>query len=60
MVCYNSTPFALHFCKLIHLLAALGHCRCSQAFSSCNELDLLLVVVLRFLIAVVSLVEHGL
>ena len=50
----------LHFCKLIHLLAVPGHCRCSPAFSSCNELGLLLIVVLSFLITVVSLVEHGL
>ena len=50
----------LHFCKLIHLLAVLGHCRCSPAFSSCNELGLLLIVVLSFLITVVSLAEHGL
>ena len=42
-------------------MAALGlHC-CAQAFSSCGERGLLLVVVHRLLIAVASLVaEHGL
>ena len=41
------------------ILAALGLPCCVQAFSSCSERGLLLVVH-RFLIAVASLVEHGL
>ena len=48
--------------KLIYLfLAALGLCCCMQAFSSCGEQGLLLVVVRGLLIAVASLVvECGL
>ena len=41
------------------ILAALGLPCCVRAFSSCSERGLLLVVH-RFLIAVASLVEHGL
>ena len=47
--------------KFILFLAALGlHC-CTQAFSSCGEQGLLIIVVRRLLIVVASLVvEHGL
>ena len=47
---------------LINLfLAALGHCCCARAFSSCGERGLLFVAVCRLLIAVASLVvEHRL
>ena len=37
-------------------LAALGHCCCVQAFSSCSKWGLLFVVMLRLLILVASLV----
>ena len=48
--------------SFIHLsLAVLGLRCCTQAFSSCSEQRLLLVVVLRLLTAVASLVaDHGL
>ena len=58
----NFDPSFLGFLKFIYLfLAVLGlHC-CTQAFSSCGECRLLLVVVCRLLIAMASLVaEHGL
>ena len=43
------------------LLAALGLCCCTQAFSSCGERGLLFVVVHGLLIAVASpMAEHGL
>ena len=49
------------FFKLIYLfLAALGLCFCAWAFSSCGEQGLLFIVVRGLLIAVASLVEHGL
>ena len=41
-------------------LAALGLCCCARAFSSCGEWGLLFVAVCGLLIAVASLVEHGL
>ena len=41
-------------------LAALGLCCCAQAFSRCGGLGLLFVAVHGLLIAVASLVEHGL
>ena len=45
----------------LFILAVLGLRFCARAFSSCSERGLLFVVVLRFLIAVASLVvEHGL
>ena len=54
-----------NFFKLIYFiylfLAALGLRCCMQAFSSCGERGLLLVVVCGLLTAVASLVaEHGL
>ena len=53
--------FLIIFKNLIYFLVALGlHC-CSQAFSSCSELGLLLVAVHGLLIVVASLVvEHRL
>ena len=53
--------FFFFFNKFIYLfLAALG-LRCYvRAFSSCGEWGLIFVVVHRLLIAVASLVEHGL
>ena len=46
---------------LFYFLAALGLRCCTQAFSSCGEQGLLLVVVRGLLIGVASLVaEHGL
>ena len=43
------------------VLAALGLCCCTRAFSSCYEWGLLFVAVCSLLIAVTSLVaEHGL
>ena len=45
----------------IYLLATLGLCCCTWAFSSCSKQGLLFVVVRGLLIAVASLVaEHGL
>ena len=41
-------------------MAALGLCCCAQAFSSCGEHGLLFTAVHGLLIAVASLVEHGL
>ena len=42
-------------------LAALGHCCCAWAFSSCSEWGLLFVAVHGLLIVVASFVaEHGL
>ena len=54
--------FLLFFKNLfIYLfLAALGLCCCARAFSSCGEWGLLFVAVHGLLIAVASLVEHGL
>ena len=51
-----------HFYKFIYLfLAALGLHRCTWAFSSCSERELLFVAVRGLLIAAASLVaEHGL
>ena len=47
------------FFKKIYLLAALGLCCCTWAFSSCGEQGLLLVAVHRLLVVVASLVaEH--
>ena len=43
---------------LILLSAALGHCCCVQAFSSCGERGLLFVAVRGLLIAVASLVAE--
>ena len=40
------------------LLAVLGLCCCTWAFSSCKEQALLFVVVCRLLTAVTSLVEE--
>ena len=49
------------FFNFIYLfLAALGLCCCVRAFSSCSEWELLFVAVQGLLIAVASLVEHGL
>ena len=54
----QSTFFNIYFYLF---LAALGLCRCTQAFSSCGEQGLPFVVVHGLLIAVASLVaEHGL
>ena len=54
--------FSKNLFILIYLfLAALGLRSCAQAFSSCGEWGLLLVVVRGLLIVVASLVaEHGL
>ena len=41
-------------------MAALGLRCCARAFPSCGERGILLVAVRRLLIAVASLVEHGL
>ena len=41
-------------------MAALGLRFCAQAFSSCSERALLFIAVRGLLIAVASLVEHGL
>ena len=55
---YLSLPL---FLKKIYLfLAVLGLCCCTRAFSSCGERGLRFVVVWGLLIAVASLVEHGL
>ena len=50
----------MYFYKFILFLAALGLRCCTQAFSSCSEWGLLFVAVRGLLIAVASLVEHGL
>ena len=58
---FCTISFPPHLIKLINLfLAALGlHC-CTQAFSSCGEQGLLLLVVLGLLIGMASLVaEYG-
>ena len=41
-------------------MAALGLRCCAQAFSSCGERGLLFIAVRGLLVAVASLVEHGL
>ena len=41
-------------------MAVLGLCCYARAFSSCHEWGLLFIVVHGLLIAVASLVEHGL
>ena len=46
--------------NLFIYLAALGLRYCVRAFSSCGERELLFVAVHRLLIALASLVEHGL
>ena len=52
-----SIPFYL----FIYLfMAELGLCCCTWAFSSCGERGLLFLTVSGLLIAVASLVEHGL
>ena len=61
---FNLTPlfyFIIYFYLFIYLfMAALGlHC-CTWDFSSCGERGLLYIAVHRLLIAVASLVEHGL
>ena len=45
--------------KLFYFLAVLGLCCCGWAFSSFSKWGLLFIAVLRLLIAVASLVEHG-
>ena len=64
---YFSLIFDIYFLKFIYFylfiyfLAVLGLRCCAQAFSSCGEWGLLLVVVPGLLIVVASLVaEHGL
>ena len=52
--------FLINLFFIYLLLAALGLRCCAQAFSSCGEQGLLLVAAHRLLIAVPSLVEHGL
>ena len=53
--------FFLNYLFFIYLfLAALGLRYCARAFSSCGERGLLFVAVHGLLIAVASLVEHGL
>ena len=53
--------FLNKFIYLFLFLAVLGLCCCAQAFCSCSERGLLLVVVRGLLIVVASLVaEHGL
>ena len=47
--------------KIFFILAALGLCCCTWAFSSCSKWGLLFVAAHGFLIVVASLVaEHGL
>ena len=46
--------------NFLFLLAALGLCCCAWAFSSCSKRGYSLVMVPRLLMAVASLVEHGL
>ena len=53
-------PLSIFFLNFIYIQAALGLCCCALAFSSCGERGLLFVVVRGLLIAVASLVEHGL
>ena len=51
--------FFFYIYKFIYLfLAALGLCCCVQAFSSCNERGLLLVVVCGLLVVVASFVAE--
>ena len=53
--------FPSGFYLFIYLLAELGLCCCTWAFSSCGERGLLFLAVCGLLIAVASLVaEHGL
>ena len=56
------TSFFYKFIYFIYLvLAVLGLCCCTRAFSSCGERGLLFVAVRRLLIAVAFLVaEYGL
>ena len=55
-----SLPLFLKKIYLFIILAVLGLCCCAQAFSSCGERGLLFIVVHGLLMAVASLVEHGL
>ena len=55
----SSFFFQIHLFYLL-FLAALCLCCCARAFSSCDERGLLFLVVHGLLIAVASLVEHGL
>ena len=57
----DTSFFKNKFICFIHVfLAALGLRCCAWAFSSCGEQGLHFVAVRRLLIAVASLVEHGL
>ena len=47
------------FKKSFYFLAVLGLCCCGWAFSSFSKWGLLFIAVLRLLIVVASLVEHG-
>ena len=52
--------FSIYFYFFNLILAVLGLCCCSPAFSRCREWWLLLVEVLRLLVMVASFVaEHG-
>ena len=57
--CEKTLPVSF-FKKRYLFLAELGLRCCTRAFSSCGEQGLLLVAMHRLLIAVASLVEHGL
>ena len=59
--CLKIFFFFLIYLFNLFILAALGLCCCTRAFSSCGERGLLFVAVHRLLIAVASLVaEHRL
>ena len=47
------------FKKSFYFLAVLGLCCCGWAFSSFSKWGFLFIAVLRLLIVVASLVEHG-
>ena len=59
-ICNFEQNLFCFFYKFILFLAALGLPCCTWAFSSCGEQGLLFVAVRGLLIAVASLVEHGL
>ena len=60
LLCY-SRGHCFCFLRFIYVLAVVGLCCCTWAFSSCGKKGLLFVAVCRFLIAVASfVVEHRL
>ena len=58
--CQGVSTVALLFRNFFFFLSALDLCCCARAFSSCGEQGLLFVAVRGLLIAVASVVEHGL